>query len=215
MKKQRTIIFGDIHSCYDEWRELLDKVSASPADRLISVGDLISKGPYTKKTLDLAMSLPHLQCVMGNHDLYILNRWMNDDLGNLLKDYQRSAIMELGQDLDKYMKYIATWPFFLDLEECIVVHAGLRPGITLEKQAQKDLVHLRTVEPENKPWYEFYTGEKLVVHGHWAKQGLVVRPNVIGLDTGCVYGKELTALILPERKIVSVKAKKVYCPIGD
>ena len=63
------------------------------------------------------------------------------------------------------------------------------------------------------PWFDFYTDDKLVVFGHWAAQEGVVRENAIGLDTGCVYGKKLTALVLPERELVSVKARKQYCEI--
>jgi hypothetical protein len=48
------------------------------------------------------------------------------------------------------------------------------------------------------------------VFGHWARPEPVVRPNAIGLDTGCVYGGELTAVILPERRLVSVPARRVY-----
>jgi hypothetical protein len=209
----KTIIFGDIHACYEEWSDLLSKIGPSSDDQLVCVGDLVCKGPSTKKTLDLALSLKNLRCVMGNHELYILNRWLNDDLANLIKDYQHNAVDEMGSELDRYMKYISKWPLYLDLKECIVVHAGLRPGIPLKKQKQEDLVHLRTVEPDDKPWYELYKNKKLVVHGHWAKKGLIVRDNVIGLDTGCVYGKELSAVILPERKIVSVRARKAYQPI--
>ena len=46
--------------------------------------------------------------------------------------------------------------------------------------------------------------------GHWAKPAPIVRRNAIGLDTGCVYGGALTALILPERRLVSVSARRVY-----
>lgn len=207
----RTIIFGDIHGCYEEWQALLEKTKASPKDRLISVGDIVCKGPSTKKTLDLALQLPNLMCVMGNHEHYLLRIWQE----NLspVKDYQREVLEELGSQAKRYMKFIASWPYYLDLPECLVIHAGIRPGIPLKKQSPKDLVSLRTLEPDLRPWYTDYTDPKLIVHGHWAKQGLVVRKNVIGLDTGCVYGKSLTAVILPERKIVSVPAKRAYAGI--
>lgn len=207
---KRTIIFGDIHGCYDEWQRLLDKVKASASDRLITVGDLVCKGPSTKKTLELAMSLPNLQCLMGNHDFYLLTRWQNKDLKNCIRDYQHAAVRQLGKHIDRYMRFIQSWPFYLNFRKFAVVHAGIIPNVPLSKQKHNDLIHLRTLGSKQTPWYLSYKGKKLIVHGHWARQGLVVRRNVIGLDTGCVYGGKLTALVLPERTIVSVKAKKVY-----
>jgi serine/threonine protein phosphatase 1 len=62
---KRTIIFGDIHGCYEEWKELLKLIEIKKDDSLISVGDLIFKGPESAKCLDLAMTLPNLKCVLG------------------------------------------------------------------------------------------------------------------------------------------------------
>ena len=61
--------------------------------------------------------------------------------------------------------------------------------------------------PPYRNWVEFYEGEPTVVFGHFARQGLVVTDRVRGLDTGCVYGNELTAWIAEEDRVVSVPAK--------
>ena len=53
-------------------------------------------------------------------------------------------------------------------------------------------------------------GGRTVVFGHWAAQGLIVRPHLRGLDTGCVWGKELTAWIAEEDRLVSVRARRAY-----
>lgn len=67
------------------------------------------------------------------------------------------------------------------------------------------------------PWYEFYRpaqhGGRRVVYGHWAQRGLVQTEAVLGLDTGCVYGKSLSAWIPEEERLVSVPATAVHCPI--
>lgn len=55
-----------------------------------------------------------------------------------------------------------------------------------------------------RPWDEFYSGEALVVHGHWAMRRHYRNGRVIGLDSGCVYGGELTAWCLDEDRIVQV-----------
>lgn len=208
----RTIIFGDIHGCYDEWQKLLDKLKAGPSDRLISVGDLIFKGPQSAKVLDFAMSLPNLECVLGNHE-YSLLKAFERGYPEILTGYHEKALREMGNNLDLYIRYIKSWPFYIEDTEWIVVHAGIRPGVPLYQQNPVDLTHLRMLEPEDIPWHQAYQGEKLIAYGHWAKQGLNVQERTIGLDSGCVYGKKLSALVLPERKIVTVDAKKVYCPI--
>ena len=67
----RTIIIGDVHGCYEEFQKLLDKVRASSTDRIISVGDLICRGPSSAKTLEIALSMKNLECVLGNHEFYL------------------------------------------------------------------------------------------------------------------------------------------------
>ena len=55
-------------------------------------------------------------------------------------------------------------------------------------------------------WLDLHRDRRTVVFGHFARQGLVVRDRARGLDTGCVYGKELTAWIAEEDRIVAVPA---------
>lgn len=57
------------------------------------------------------------------------------------------------------------------------------------------------------PWFDLpgrRTGDVTVVFGHWSMLGLVLRPNLIGLDTGCVWGGKLTAIRLDDRSLVQV-----------
>lgn len=210
----RTIVFGDIHGCLEEWQALIKKLAVKSDDRLISVGDIICKGPFSKEALDLAMSMPNLTCIIGNHEYYVLKKWQNKELHELKKDYHLAFLDELGHKMNTYMEFMATWPYYVDTLEFTVVHAGIVPGVPLAKQNVEDLVYLRTLPDSGDAWYDDYHEDKLIVHGHWARRGLQIRDNVIGLDTGCVYGKELSAVILPERKIVSVKAKKAYAPVS-
>ena len=53
-----------------------------------------------------------------------------------------------------------------------------------------------------KPWFEFAgaaSGDTRVVFGHWSSLGLIVLPQLISLDTGCVWGRQLTAVRLDTR----------------
>lgn len=61
--------------------------------------------------------------------------------------------------------------------------------------------------PPHRPWDEFYTGDVLVVHGHWASRGHYRTANVMGLDSGCVYGGRLTAWCQDEDRIVQIPAR--------
>jgi serine/threonine protein phosphatase 1 len=59
----RTIVVGDIHGCYDELMALIDKVKLQDDDRVVSVGDLITKGPKSKQVLELFMTDPRFSTV--------------------------------------------------------------------------------------------------------------------------------------------------------
>lgn len=63
--------------------------------------------------------------------------------------------------------------------------------------------------PPYAPWDELYTGDTLVVHGHWARRGYYRGPKSLGLDSGCVYGGPLTAWCQDEDRIVQVAASPV------
>jgi bis(5'-nucleosyl)-tetraphosphatase (symmetrical) len=65
-----------------------------------------------------------------------------------------------------------------------------------------------SVTPEGyMPWFELphrKSAEVTVVFGHWSTLGLVMQPNVIGLDTGCLWGGKLTALCLEDRSMIQI-----------
>ena len=61
------------------------------------------------------------------------------------------------------------------------------------------------------PWFDIphrASADATVVFGHWSALGLIVRPNVIALDTGCLWGGNLTAIRLHDRKLFQVKCSK-------
>ena len=74
-------------------------------------------------------------------------------------------------------------------------------------------VHVHTDLYFSYEHWPFPAGEeRTVVFGHWARMGLVERPRVRGLDTGCVWGQKLTAWIAEEDRIVQVDSARVYSP---
>jgi serine/threonine protein phosphatase 1 len=209
----RTIVVGDIHGCYDELMELLDKVRFKPSDRVVSVGDLITKGPKSREVLELFMTDDRFSTVIGNHDLALRRRWNGEDID--LKPSQKEAHKELKGEKDLYTPFLNALPFTIDLETHLVVHAGLRPNVELYSQTTGDLTRLRTLGPdreseEGTPWYHVYQGEKTVLFGHWPSAEPRRGPKALGLDTGCVYGYNLTAYIIETDELVSVPAERAY-----
>ena len=211
----RTIVVGDVHGCYDELIDLLNKVNFSPRDRVVCVGDLVAKGEKSREVLELFMSDKRFSAVLGNHDLALRRRWNGEDIG--LTSAQREAHKELKVDKERYGNYLNAQPFMIDLGTHLVVHAGLRPNVPLYSQTTDDLTELRTLGPDREsdagtPWYELYDGKKIILFGHWVASKPRHAPKAIGLDTGCVYGGRLTAYVLETGEFVSVPARRVYDP---
>ena len=211
----RTLIIGDIHGCLYEFEDLLEKMNFKEGnDRLILLGDLINKGPYPLEVLKKAREL-QCEVVLGNHEWSFLQqaygkRQENREFRNLLKD--------MKEEFSSWVGWIENFPLFIEDEDFIVVHGGIVPSFELSQTPAHLITRIRTWDglgrdlscESNPAWYDLYTGEKLVVFGHWAKRGLNVQKNVIGLDSGCVYGNKLSGLALPERKIYQVSARETY-----
>jgi len=209
----RTIVVGDLHGCYDELLDLLDKVSFGSEDRLICVGDLITKGPKNREVLDRFMTDPQFTAVIGNHDLAIRRRWNGEKFK--LKASQKPTHKDLKKDKERYLPFLNQLPFTIDLGTHLVVHAGLRPGIEFHSQTTEDMTELRSLGEDRAsrkgtPWYDVYDGEKIILFGHWPSQEPRRGKKAIGLDTGCVYGHHLTAYIVETGELTSVPARQVY-----
>lgn len=204
MSTARRIFVGDIQGCREPLERLLAAVSFTKGrDRLLPVGDLVAKGPDSVGVIELMMELG-AEPVLGNHDLH----WLAN--GRVADPRQRSWLEAL--------------PCVRVFDDLIVVHAGLHPHWTEAQLANMGpaevdyAVNVRYCDAEGRrppedwpppgppfrPWDDFYRGAKRVVFGHWARRGLVVRPQCVGLDTGCVYGGKLTAWIAEQDRIVQV-----------
>jgi predicted phosphodiesterase len=211
--ESRTIVVGDIHGCYDELVDLLDQINFGSSDRIVSVGDLITKGPKNREVLELFMSDSRFATVIGNHDLALRRHWNGEEVD--LKPAQKETHKELKEEKDRFMPFLNSLPFMIDLGRHLVVHAGVRPNVELQSQTTEDITQIRTLgeDRESKdgtPWYEVYDGEKVVLFGHWPAPEPRRGKMALGLDTGCVYGHHLTAYTIETGELNSVPARQAY-----
>jgi diadenosine tetraphosphatase ApaH/serine/threonine PP2A family protein phosphatase len=214
----RTIVIGDIHGCYDELVELLELLRFGNEDRVVAVGDLTVKGPKDRAVVDLFCNDSRFTSVIGNHDLALVRHWRGENV--YLRPAQASAFNKLAQGNTRYLEYLASLPFIIELQSHIVVHAGLRPGIPFSEQSVEDLTELRTLggnprSREGLPWYEVYDANKVALFGHWPAPRPRRGKRAIGLDTGCVYGDFLTAYVLETNSFMTVPAHQAYRPHRD
>jgi bis(5'-nucleosyl)-tetraphosphatase (symmetrical) len=133
----------------------------------------------------------------------------------------QAYLKSLGSNFESHLNWIRTWPLWHEEKDVLLVHAGIQPGSTdLTAMPENVLLTIRTWDglghdlksPQHPPWYECASYPKPVVFGHWAANGKVDLPGFKGLDTGCVYGKELTGWCPEEDRFVSFPAAKAYCP---
>lgn len=214
--KARRLFVGDLHGCLEELDALLHRFGFRPGrDRLFSVGDVIGKGPDVPGTLRRLRDLG-AKAVLGNHDSALL------DAARGLSQRHRDYLDSLGPDREGWVAYVSAWPLYLDLNDIILVHAGLEPGKTDPGAMDpRVLLTIRTWDGKGEhlnreadpPWFECVNPTKTIVFGHWAQRGLVDLPGFKGLDTGCVYGGRLTGWCPEEDRFLQVDAKRPYVPV--
>jgi hypothetical protein len=103
----------------------------------------------------------------------------------------------------------------------VLVHGGFLPNIPWNKQPADVITRIQVVDkdgnarkradsPESPWWADLWGGPPFVVYGHTPRPEVYKLKWSIGIDTGCVLGGSLTAYILPERRLVQVKARQRY-----
>jgi len=235
-------IVGDVHGCYDELVELLEKLGygvRAPRDddgefvveppegrRALFLGDLVDRGPASDRVLHLVMDMVAAGtavCVPGNHEAK-------------LKRHLEGRKVKLTHGLDRTVEQLATRTetfrarvgrfidglvshFVLDGGALVVAHAGMREelaGRASGRVRQFALYGETTGEideyglPVRASWADEYRGRAAVVYGHTPVVEAQWHQNTLCIDTGCVFGGELTALRWPERELVSVPARATH-----
>ena len=229
----RSIFIGDVHSCAAELAELLSAVAITSDDHVFFVGDLLSRGPDPLGVMRLFREL-RARSAVGNHEQRLL-AGRHARLRGEPGPKQGSSHAEVAALLsEEEWAMLESFPLWIDVPEndVRVVHAGIVPGVPFEKQDPWMLTHIRSIDDRGKPsekwgtlWGSLYVGEPHIVFGHNARQSPQLHPHATGLDTACVYGGALTAMVLAEGAapppvahrpdvLVSVRARRAYSDYG-
>lgn len=233
-------VIGDVHGCAAELRTLLTELgwtiaydgdtavgASHPEGRqAVFVGDLVDRGPDTPGVLRLVMGMVAAGtalCVSGNHEAKLV-RALRGSRVTVSHGLAESLTQLEGEPEEFRARALAFMDglishYVLDDGRLVVAHAGLKEayhGRTSGRVRAFALYGDTTGEtdeyglPVRYPWAQEYRGRAMVVYGHTPVPAAVWVNNTICLDTGVVFGGELTALRYPERQLVSVPAEQQW-----
>ncbi len=123
---------GDVQGCYDELRELIDKIAFDPKrDRLWFVGDLVNRGPNSLAVLRYVRGLgDRAISVLGNHDLHLIA--VARGFARLRDDDTLSDVLK-APDRDELIDWLRCLPMMHVEGDKALVHAGLPPQWSVNK----------------------------------------------------------------------------------
>ncbi|ESP87814.1 metallophosphoesterase family protein [Candidatus Halobonum tyrrellensis] len=197
---QRIYVVGDVHGCPDALDRLLDELGVTDDDLVVFVGDLVRKGPDSRSVVERVRNAPNAVSVRGNNE------------EKLIRGEKR--LPGLSDDQLAWIEgcpVAVSWPGVDDRPGALVVHGGVDPRKPLAEHSVDDLQNARSLVPggsygDRPYWWERYDGPHRVFFGHTVLARPVDRPFAVGLDTGCVYGGDLTAYDWYADAFVSVPA---------
>lgn len=230
-------IVGDVHGCFDELVELLGKLGYSvdtdalkvtpPAGRkLIFVGDLVDRGPKIPQVLKLVMNAVAdgvALCVPGNHDMKLMRKLRGRDVQ--ITHGLADSLAQLESETEEFRAKVAEFidnlvsHYVLDGGRLVVAHAGMKESMQGRGSgAVRDFALFGETTGETDEfglpvrynWAAEYRGQAMVVYGHTPVPQPEWLNRTLNIDTGCVFGGQLTALRYPEKEIVAVSAQRTY-----
>jgi len=217
----RVYAVGDIHGCLIELDSLLATILNDAAGydgerQLVFLGDYVDRGPDSRGVLDRLLAPPEdfdPRYILGNHDQTFLDFLENPSLFRDWRDFGgRETLMSYGvtpprfddeeaysQARDKlrsampqsHLDFLRSLQYSVTIGSYHFVHAGVRPGVPLDRQSPEDLLWIRD---------EFLLSNtdhgKMIVHGHTPMEEPVKLSNRISVDTGVYATGKLTAAVL-------------------
>jgi len=217
----RIYVIGDIHGRLDLLEQMIAEIRRDVEEHngdglTVTLGDYVDRGPDSRGVLDRLASNPFVTpyvALKGNHEdlfeIFLRDPAFGADwrhIGGLetLNSYGISAaplLMGKGYEAaaeqlqavmpPEHFKFLASLKTSLDVGRYFLCHAGVRPGISFERQTERDLLWIRE---------EFLNSRidfgKIVVHGHTPVEEPEVMSNRINIDTGAFATGRLTCVVL-------------------
>jgi serine/threonine protein phosphatase 1 len=212
-----------------------DAARSASAERpmLVFLGDYVDRGPESKGVVDLVLDLAgtrafEVRTLKGNHEEALLQfldeptfgqTWVEHGGASTLVSY---GVQPPAQRTDRELwdrarrAFDAALPaphrrFYEGLELMVTVgdyafvHAGVRPGVPLDGQAERDLLWIRQEFLEEKSPFE-----KVIVHGHTPLEEPQLTPVRLGVDTGAYATGVLTAVRLEreDQRVMQARARR-------
>ncbi len=217
---ERIYAIGDIHGRLDLFEELLARIERDSAarpplpTRCIVLGDFIDRGPQSRALIERLAGLDPARFVVlrGNHEAALLDTLHGDhDAAELWARFGGVATLtSFGVPADSIdaedsgalialarrvipaplVDWLAQRPLSVSAGGYFFVHAGVRPGVALARQAEADLLWIRDDFTRSQAAHG-----AIIVHGHSIREaGVEIMPNRIGVDTGAYRTGRLSAV---------------------
>lgn len=232
-------IIGDIHGCFSEFESMTQHLGYSwesgvpihPDGRALGfVGDLTDRGPHSLKVIKTVWTLWKYHgayYVPGNHCnklyRYFLGRkvQISHGLETTVAELDSLSLKEENHYKRMFMELYENSPLYqtLDKGNLIIAHAGIKEDYIgkVNKSVKTFVLYgditgelLPDGRPVRRDWAKKYHGKHFIVYGHTPVQKPRTVGRTINIDTGCVFGGNLTAFRYPEMKTVSVPSSMPY-----
>ena len=216
----QTYVIGDIHGCLDELVRLLEALSLEAPDRLIFLGDYVDRGPNSKEVVSYLIHRQQMRreemiFLKGNHEDMFLSylglpgrygdMFIYNGAGPTLASYGASPRNPSPQEIltlipQSHLKFLRQLKSYYVVKPFLCVHAGIHPNKPLDQQDEEEMLWIRD---------EFILSRHIlpytVLFGHTPQEQVLFHlPYKVGLDTGLVYGNQLSCLELQEKVLFQI-----------
>ena len=217
----RRIFIGDVHGHYDALMSLLEAIAPGSDDRIYFLGDLIDRGPQSAQVVKFIIE-NNYQCLLGNHEQMLLDvlgtgkdvpmdkfqAWIYSGGYATITSYSNNIPQE-------HIDWMKTLPYYLDLGDIWLVHAGVHPTIPLEEQTSDQFCWIRDeFHSASKPYF----ADKLIITGHTitftmpgVKPGNIASgPGWLDIETGAYHPHSgwLTGLDITQKKVYQINTQQ-------